>query len=455
MRIVFLIVLFTQSLLADADFANGMKIGEVSDASAIIWTRLTDGPARFTTTAAQDSTRQNKMRPPQVAPGIAGEVRLTLYNNQQQVYQSSWVEVDTKRDFTHQFKLQDLEARTHYNILIEAKNGVKIKGSFTTAPKADKIQSVECAIVTCQAVRSAEDHRQGHSVYKQMLQHNFDFFIHTGDILYYDKGYLAKNREDARRKWNHTFALPLNRDFSMQVPSFFMKDDHDTVANDSDPNTVYGNLTFTQGIEIFKEQVPVDEHTYRRVRWGKDIEIWITENRDYRSINKMPDGPSKTILGEKQKSWLKKTIAESDASFKFIVTPGPIIGPDKKGKNDNHANPGFFHEGEELRKFIASQKNLYVICGDRHWQYASTHPKYKIREFGCGPINGQHMFGGHPKMDPEWHEFLNARGGFLSVKVERKNNTPQAILSWYDAELKDDKSGKQKINNQINLQYIP
>ena len=76
----------------------------------------------------------------------------------------------------------------------------------------------------------------------------------------------------------------------------------------------------------------------------------------------MKDGPNKTILGTKQKAKLKKTIAESDASFKFIVTPGPIVGPDKPKKKDNHSNPGFFHEGEELRKFIASQRTSMLFA---------------------------------------------------------------------------------------------
>jgi len=447
------IFLLPTILFAQAQFANGLKVGEVTADSAIIWTRLTDGPAKFSTTVQQDREKFSKMRPPQVAPGISGKVKLTLKQNDQIFYQSEWISVDPKKDFTHQFRLQELSAKTTYTIKIESQAGKIVKGKFTTAPKAEEKTEATFAVVTCQAIRSAEDHRKGHSVYGQMLKLKPDFFIHTGDIIYYDKGYLAKNVTDARRKWNHTFALPLNRDFSAQVPSFFMKDDHDTVDNDSDPSSIYGELTFPQGIEIFKEQVPMGELTYRRIRWGKDVELWLTENRDYRSVNKMKDGPSKTILGEKQKSWLKKTIAESDATFKFIVTPGPIVGPDKKGKNDNHSNNGFFHEGEELRKFIASQKNLYVICGDRHWQYASIHPEHKIREFGCGPINGEHLFGGAPKMDPKWHEFLNNRGGFLQVKVSRTSGVPKATLSWYDAEKTDQKTGLQQINNQIILEH--
>ena len=399
------------------------------------------------------------MPPPKVAPGHAGQVRLTLTRQGRQIFQSQWKKAHAQKDFTYQFSIDDLKAQSTYQVQVDSRANASsemsstVKGQFKTSPTPTDTVMAECAIVTCQAITTAEDTRIGHSVYKQMLEleRPLDFFIHTGDILYYDKGYLAKNVEQARRKWNHTFALPLNRDFSQQVPSFFMKDDHDTVTNDSDPDSVHGELTFHQGIEIFTEQVPMGDLTYRRIRWGKDLELWLTENRDYRSINKMKDGPNKTILGEKQKKWLKDTIAASDASFKFIVTPGPIIGPDKPGKNDNHANPGFFHEGEELRQFIASQKNLYIICGDRHWQYASTHPKLGIREFGCGPINGQHMYGGAPKKNPEWHDFFNARGGFLTVKVERQNNIPKAILRWHDADEKDSKTGQQRINHQITL----
>jgi phosphodiesterase/alkaline phosphatase D-like protein len=46
----------------------------------------------------------------------------------------------------------------------------------------------------------------------------------------------------------------------------------------------------------------------------------------------MPDGPEKTILGDEQKIWLMQSLLESDATYKFVITPGPIVGPDKRGK---------------------------------------------------------------------------------------------------------------------------
>ena len=85
----------------------------------------------------------------------------------------------------------------------------------------------------------------------------------------------------------------------------------------------------------------------------------------------MSDGPEKTILGAEQKAWLFKTLGASTAKFKLVFSPTPIVGPDRSGKKDNHANTIFAHEGEQLRRKFSSVDGVIVLCGDRHWQYAS------------------------------------------------------------------------------------
>ena len=246
-----------------------------------------------------------------------------------------------------------------------------------------------------------------------MLDFKPDFFVHTGDIIYYDKVPLAKSVDQARAKWNLMSSYGFNKRFHQKVPSYFMKDDHDTLKNDCWPGQTYGELTFDEGLSIFREQNPMGEKTYRTFRWGKDVQIWLTENRDFRSANTREDGPEKTILGEEQKKWLMEGIAASDATYKFLITPGPIVGPDKKGKSDNHSNAAFAHEGQQLRDFLAKQERTYVICGDRHWQYCSEDPKTGVMEMGCGPINDQHNFGGDPGEQPEFHRYFSNKGGFL------------------------------------------
>ena len=350
-------------------------------------------------------------------------------------------------DFTQQFRLESLRAGSQYEFVVESKRnaaappGARVQGKFKTPAPPSRRVPVRFVVTTCQAIRSVDSGSDGHRAYRQMLAFEPDFFVHTGDILYYDKEPLCQNMAQARAKWNLMFAYGNRREFHRQVTSYFMKDDHDTLKNDCWPGQHYGELTFDEGLRIFREQVGMGDRTYRTIRWGRDVQIWMTENRDFRSPNNLADGPEKTILGAEQKAWLKQTVAESDATFKFLISPGPWVGPDKKGKGDNHANQAFAHEGRELREFAAQQKNTYVICGDRHWQYCSRDPDTGLLEFGCGPINDEHDFGGDPGEDPHFHRYFNPRGGFLGITVEGE----RARAEWFSANEPSASDGKPTI----------
>jgi len=147
------------------------------------------------------------------------------------------------------------------------------------------------------------------------------------------------------------------------------------------------------------------------------------EGRDFRSPNNTPDGPEKTILGEKQKRWLMDSIESSDATFRIIFSPTPILGPDRLNKNDNHANRKYSHEGNQIREFLAKQTNVFVMCGDRHWQYATKMKDSDLWEFGCGPGSEEHQLGWKKNDKREEHEFLRVAGGFLSGEISSDGDT--------------------------------
>jgi len=257
---------------------------------------------------------------------------------------------------------------------------------------------------------------------------NLDFFVHTGDILYYDA--LAKTPALANWHWQRLYSLNSAVEFHRNVSSYFMKDDHDTLVNDSWPTmetTFMGDLTFERGLEIFREQVPMGDKTYRTIRWGKDLQIWMVEGRDFRSPNTMEDGPDKTIWGAEQMAWFKRTVQESDATFRVLISPTPIVGPDRPNKNDNRANNAFAHEGNLLREFIASQENMVVVCGDRHWQYVSVDLTHGVKEYSSGPASDEHAGGWKNDMLRPEHEYLNVIGGFLAITVERQDGKPTLI----------------------------
>jgi len=40
--------------------------------------------------------------------------------------------------------------------------------------------------------------------------------------------------------------------------------------------------------------------------------------------------------------WLQRTLLESDADFKILISPTPMVGPDDTTNRDSHANIGGF-----------------------------------------------------------------------------------------------------------------
>ncbi|MDB4438323.1 alkaline phosphatase D family protein [bacterium] len=426
--------------------ANGIKIGEVTQTSAIVWTRLTRKAER-NVDGKPFPKNVNRERKSQAVedlaamegsvPGAAGEVRVGIRpsNGDATLQFTDWKSVAAEGDFICQFPLVYLQPGTAYSVVAQGRSvgsnkpSCSVDGSFRTAPKAETPAQVRFTVVTGQDYPRRDDPASGHKIYPLMQKLDPDFFVHTGDIEYYDKPQpYADNIELARFKWNRLYAMPFQRDFHNRTASYFMKDDHDTLRNDCWPGQSYGDLTWEQGLALFPEQVPMGGKTYRTVRWGKDLQVWFVEGRDYRSPNKMPDGPEKTIWGAEQKRWFFETVRKSDATFRILISPTPVVGPDRGGKNDNHANKGFTHEGDEIRKFIASQKNMFVVCGDRHWQYVSRDAKTGVREYSCGPTTNKHATGFSQKNRSGMHQYLNIRGGFLRVDVDRVDGKPQVTF---------------------------
>jgi len=426
--------------------ADGIKIGEVRQDCAIVWTRLTRNEERNIRGLAFGE--KDEAVPAGHAldgmegsvPGIAGEVRVVYWPKgpEDRSRATSWRAVDPDADFTRQFKLTGLAAGTRYHLKVEGRlaNATEptcvLSGGFETASSVAVPARVAFTVVTCQEYPRRDDPENGHRIYPLMRKLEPDFFVHTGDIEYYDRPLpLVKSRELARFKWNRIFAMPFQRDFHKNVASYFMKDDHDTLKDDCWPGQRYGELTWQQGLAIFREQVPMEESTYRTVRWGKDLQIWMVEGRDFRTPNNRPDGPDKTIWGRQQKQWFFQTVKESDATFRIVISPTPLVGPDRANKNDSYANKGFAYEGSELRKFIGEQKNMYVICGDRHWQYVSVDPKTGVREYACGPSSDTHAGGFSESLRTDMHRYLRIKGGFLLVVVERANGEPAITFRHY------------------------
>ena len=443
-----------------AHLAMGFRVGEVTHDSAIVWTRVTKNAERNWNGVREpkkQEPRRDEYVPSKIVvsdrqgavPGAAGQVRVIYAANRRldksaftDAKATDWVTVEARNDFIHQFQLKGLQPGTKYFLKVESRDSahapvtVRQTGSFGTPALKDRWQDVSFAVITGQSYWDM-DHRQGFHIYPAMQAMGLDFLVPTGDSVYLDgESPLARTVGLARFHWQRMYSLPRHIEFHRSVPGYWEKDDHDAWSNDCWPTLEVkwiNPITFAQGLAVFREQVPMGKLTYRTVRWGQGLQIWMVEGRDFRSPNTMPDGPRKTIWGQEQLAWLKRTILESNADFRVLISPTPIVGPDQITKADNHANKAFAYEGNHFRNWTREHKlkNFYVCCGDRHWQYLSIDPKTKLHEFSCGPASDVHA-GGSPGHNPQVQPFHRQKGGFLSISVTREPQVPTIAFRHHD-----------------------
>ena len=427
--------------------ASGARVGEVSTTSAVVWTRTTAEPQRRA--GDEVSGRPVVTLEPGVdpsalegaVPGAPGEVRVTVRRRDGggEARLVDWQPTAPDRDFTGQVLLDDLAADTSYLVMVEARPAAPTAletVAFRTAPAQDQRRPIRFTAMTCQYY-GRRDRPDGFQIYPSMAAGRPDFYLSIGDNVYYDnESPRATSVELARYHWQRMFTLPAVASFLRSVPGYWLKDDHDLLRNDSWPGIDSGisaPMTFEEGLAVFVEQTPAPERPYRTVRWGKGVQLWLVEGRDFRSPNDMPDGPGKTIWGAEQWRWLQESLLESDADWKILVSPTPIVGPDRASKADNHANVAFSHEGDAVRGWFRANMDdrFLVIVGDRHWQYHSVHPATGLDEFSVGPASDAHA-GGTPGEDTEYHRFHRVGGGFLSVDVDWVGDRPRIVLRHRD-----------------------
>ena len=450
--------------------------GEVTRESVLLQARLsTDGKVGF--------------RDVRGRPGIAA-FALSTEQDLSKAFRTRWMLASSQGDYIVKTRVKGLAPGTRYYYRLLSGSALDAleagpTGTFRTLDGRGTSRAVSFVAITGMNefafhYNSSVDGKElGFPALEAIVSEAPDFLVATGDNVYYDTPAIwrARSPEKMRTKWHRQFATPRFAALFQRVPVYWEKDDHDHRYNDSDP---HGPLEPSNalGIEIFLEQVPVVDPTdakpvtYRTHRVNDLLQIWLTEGRDYRDANTKPPGPDKTMWGAEQKAWLKRTLLESDATFKLLISPTPMIGPDDRltgvqsgilsfvvggspigqgddeRKLDNHTNPdGFKHEADEFFAWLSRsgfrQRNFYIVCGDRHWQYHSIRPD-GFEEFSTGAlVDGNARLGPRPgdehSTDPDArisqpYAQDEKSGGFLKVTVRPRQGAERAAatFAFYD-----------------------
>jgi len=498
--LVFSAAALAQNSLQIPDFPinlrQGLMVGEVSETTAILQSRLTS------TNPYQDTAWEG-------VRGVKGWAYFEIADNEDfdNPRQTEWLEGSPFTDFIVKTKVWNLlpAQRYHYRLKygpLKTNLHTSDAATFRTLGGRTEAAGYSLAVVTGMNYSffhhvgggnrppySGPDKHLGYPALESILKLKPDFFIGTGDNVYYDHpGHRgrAQTQHELRKKHHEQYSQQRFVDLFPTVGTYWLKDDHDHRFDDSDQvNPVrirapkqldyYPRTNIFEGesgsgfepqhdlgVRIFREQLPVVDPgdanavTYRTHRVSRDLELFFVEGRDYRSPNDMPDGPLKTIWGAEQKEWLKRSLTMSDATFKLLVSPTPLVGPDGADKVDNHSNiGGFRHEGDEFFEWLVENKfdpdEFFITCGDRHWKYHSIHPS-GFSEYASGAlIDVNSRLGEAPgddtTTDPDG--LINQvysdpvpTGGFLVINVEPDGEGAVATFTMYD------EKGKQLYQDQ-------
>jgi alkaline phosphatase D len=372
------------------EITHGIASGDVTDKSAIIWSRVNNQPAQMNVeydTNANFTDPLSKTAQANSTTDFTAHAKLDNLQPDTQYYYRVWFTGSELGNDTNSSINNDLSATPN------AVEQVEI-GTFRTAPSSNLTSNSSDLSFIWSAdlggqnyCRNAND--GGYSVFKSMQSLDPDFFIANGDMIYADGACPAqgpiffnntnnqtitwtniagnfKSIADPSVDWNNITEVKsiflehwkYNRndtyfkEFLRNVSMYSQWDDHE-IINDFGSKWLYWNLfsigregypnIVKEGTDAFLYYSPLDidnitsndtardrdGHIYRSFNWGKNLDLFIIDARSYRSQNHIADTPdsNKTMLGDKQLEWLKQELINSNATWKVISSDVPISIP--------------------------------------------------------------------------------------------------------------------------------
>jgi alkaline phosphatase D len=410
-------------------FTHGVQSGDVTTNSGMIWTR-TDRPARV---MMEVSTTESFANARQLAP-------LTAMPTSDLAVKRMVEGLPADQDIFYRFVAADLN---DINAVSEP-----IVGHFRTAPASRRSVRFVWSGDTAGQGWGIDD--QGMRTYRTMMQHEPDFFLHSGDTIYADgamqdevvqdgkviwknvvltdeKRKVAETLDEYRGQWKYNLMDEHVLAMNAAVPTFFQWDDHEVLNNWSDSKDLSGDDRYTEksihvlssrAARAFHEMTPISYtpaepgRVYRKIAYGPMLDVFFLDMRSYRGPNgaamETEMTPESRILGAQQVAWLKRELANSKATWKVIAADMPIglivwddwktsSGAEAVANGDNGPAKGRELEIADLLRFIkdANIANTVWLTADVHYTAAHYYDPSKAQfqefapfwEFVSGPLH--------------------------------------------------------------------
>lgn len=420
-------------------FPQGVASGDPRSDSVLLWTRI----------------QTQNAGPVSVDYEVARDEDFT------QLIAHGTIDADPAWDHTLRIRLENLSPYTVYYYRFQALNTLSATGRTKTAPDPEQDIPVRFAVASCQDYVG----RWYHSWQRVFDEPDIDFVLFLGDYIYEtvadprhqvpranrrlvlpdgtplseEEGDLkAVTLADYRALYKQYKTDPDLIEVHRRFPFVTIWDDHE-FANDcwqdhaTDTNELFGTeretdrrqaasrawFEFTAIDVAYAAQRPFPEDItiYRSLRFGKHLELVLTDLRYYREDHLIPEGPidlsvgkflensplgsrifaqkesfdekesalRPSMLGSEQKQWLVDQLNNSEATWKawgsaLMVAQMTLNLSEVEGMPELFAQQyyfkvdhwdGFRSERFDILEAVSGIDNLLVLSGDLHGFYAA------------------------------------------------------------------------------------
>jgi phosphodiesterase/alkaline phosphatase D-like protein len=398
-----LILLLAPSAHAARGFSLGVQAGDVTARSAILW-----GKANRSGAYALDLATNRRF-----TRGLDAHL----------------VRARRSNDNTLQLRVRGLRPGERYFYRFSRGRRRSDVGTFVTAPRPSRNATVEFAWTGDVDFNAGPGQRRPYwnsgGIYRRMRAERNHFNVNLGDTIYSDSevpGRLRPIALSVRQKWGKYRTNLRNRHLRRVrgAAGFYSHwDDHEFV-NDFSPAessfdngvNISGRTLYRRGVRAFRDYSPVRwsqrNGLYRKVRWGRNLELFFLDERSFRSANADAGGvcdnpqtgnpdfaptvpqttrsafapvyppfsspvpqacidairdPNRTYLGKRQLARFLSDVRRSNARFKVIMNELAI--------QQYYINPydrweGFEAERQQVLRELQGVKNVIFLSTDVH-----------------------------------------------------------------------------------------
>ncbi len=352
----------------DPGLIHGPMLGCVTEQSASFWVRTVD---------------EQKV-----------QIHISQKRNMDNAIASDRVTTQASKDYTAIASVDGLQPNTTYYYTIELDGTLLLEQySFKTYPKQGDTAQFHVGFGGGAGYTPQYEH-----MWTTLKNRDFLAFLLLGDNVYIDH---PKEPDTQRYCYYRRQSRPEFSPFIATSSIYAIWDDHDFTTNDSWGGPEIDNPAWKRDVwNLFKNNWNNPYYAGGEEQPGcwfdfsiGDVDFILLDGRYYRTDPKV-DNPR--MLGPAQMEWLKKTLKESEGTFKVLASPVPWAYGSKPGSLDPWQ--GYKEERKEIFSFIKENEidGVFLISADRHrsdcW-IIEDEAGYPLYEFESSKLSNIHTHG--------------------------------------------------------------